>query len=258
MVCELRAHRWRKQRRERCKLAVDFARERALEPGTELASVGRVELADPLLALPHEIGKERDGARCVVVDVREKPPPRGIVGRRGLEDGPGCRDVTGPRKFLVARRWAEAGSKRRLSREARRERIDRLDGKPRRMEDELPAVASIGVERGACERARAPLVCRRRFRFPLRLRERSHDALAHLPRRLAGERHRHDLFRTLDARQEREEALDQELGLPRSGRRLDEERSTRIERALARGVVLGQEVRDLSAFSHRPTPRRRP
>ena len=100
------------------------------------------------------------------------------------------------------------------------------------MSDEVPSMAPIGVERGQCELARAPRMRRIDGRPRERGVERRHDALAHLARRFARESHGDDLFRPFDPSQQREETLDQELGLSRSGGRLHETRSPGLERAL--------------------------
>ena len=99
----------------------------------------------------------------------------------------------------------------------------------------------IGIERRERELACALLMRRSDGRPREGLVERPDDALAHLPRRLARERHRDDLLGALDPRQERQEALDQKLGLPRARGGLDQKRAAGIERALARRAVLREQ-----------------
>jgi hypothetical protein len=68
--------------------------------------------------------------------------------------------------FLVPRRAAKARRQRRLAREARGERVDREYRQPRGMQDELPTVAPIGIERRERKLARSFLVRRSRPAFP--------------------------------------------------------------------------------------------
>ena len=67
--------------------------------------------------------------------------------------------------------------------------------------------------------------------------QRAQHAAAHLGGGLARERDRDDLLGLLHGREQRQIALDQELGLAGARRRLNDERLRRVERGLARRCV---------------------
>jgi hypothetical protein len=111
------------------------------------------------------------------------------------------------------------------------------------MGDEVPLTRCIASQRGERELAR-PQRMRGRHRYACRSgAQRVGDALAHLAGCLARERHRHDLLRPFDGGEQREIALDQELGLARSCRRLHEKRARDVQRLLPRVPVLFVEGR---------------
>ncbi len=67
--------------------------------------------------------------------------------------------------------------------------------------------------------------------------QRALDAASHLCCSLARERDRNDLLGLLHGREQREIALDEQLGLAGAGRRLNDERLRGVERGLARRCV---------------------
>src|SRR5204863_6796200 len=73
------------------------------------------------------------------------------------------------------------------------------------------------------------------------VRDLAEDALSHLRRRLDGEGDGDELLGLLDRAEEADVALHQELGLPRAGRRLNDERAAHVERFLA-GARVGEDL----------------
>ncbi len=155
MPRQRRDDRRRKERRYGSQFAGDFGVERRFDRRAEPGAVHRTQLADPLVALREHAGDERDRAARVVVEMREQPQPRCIVGRRCRERIRCSSRVQRRRVLGITRRSAHSRRKRRLTRQSGRERVDREHGQTRRMRDELPAVAPIGIERGARKIARA-------------------------------------------------------------------------------------------------------
>src|SRR5205085_6849696 len=107
----------------------------------------------------------------------------------------------------------ESRQHRHLPRERGAERVDRLHAQPLGTLLELPAERVVALERRARELARARLVRARRRRAGAREPQRFDDAVAHLARGLDREGDGGDLLRALDAREERQVALDEELRL---------------------------------------------
>jgi hypothetical protein len=218
-------------------LAGDLVGEHVLEREAQRIVVLVHELAQERRALREQRRQQRDRASRIVVEVAQEPAPRGIVGRRRGQRRAHRRFIERLGVVDEPRLRPQSRGERRLPRNACAERIDRLYGEPRWMVRELPAGSRVLFERGKRELARSRLV-RRVDRSPrLSCGQRTDDPLAHLARGLAGERHRDDPLGPVDAGEQREEALDQELGLPRACGRLDEERPADVEHALAGGRV---------------------
>ena len=161
---------------------------------------------------------------------------RWIVGR-GVDDG--CRrrlGIQALRVLGVSRRGPEPGGERRIAHDPRRQRVERHDAQARRMQCKRPTAARVLGEHRERELARHCEV--RLVRIERLLSQgrgqRLDDALAHLAGGLAREGEREDALGLVDAGQQREHALDQELGLAGACRRLHEERTGDVERPLAR------------------------
>ena len=188
-----------------------------LERGLEAAAVHVREVPDPVVAPCEHVGHQARDSPEIVVQVLEQALDMRRSGARILAGGFFDKADRGERRGIVELacvvdrlgQRAEARQHRHLARKRRAERIDGLDAQPRRVGGER--IAAFG--------------------------ELLEHALAHLGRGLARERDGDDLL-GLDHRvEQREIALDQELGLARAGRRLDDERARRIERARALGGI---------------------
>ena len=128
---------------------------------------------------------------------------------------------------------AKTRKHRHLPRERRAQRIDGLDAQAIGAFVELPAQRIVALDGRTGEVPRPRHVRRIGPRRMARRAKRIEHALAHLGRRLDRERDRGDLLGTVDAGEEREEALDEELRLARARGRLHDERAIGVERALA-------------------------
>jgi hypothetical protein len=158
-------------------------------------------LAQPLVALREHGGDERGGGLDVVVEVQEEP-----ARRRGklIDRSEGSFPVVLVRVLDDAGLGAEARHHRHLARERGAEGVDGLDAE------------TVGDSRVLYF-----------FQNPF----------SHLGRGLDGEGYGDDLLGLLHRLEERDEALDQELGLARAGGRLDDERAPRVERGCTGSFV---------------------
>ena len=191
--------------------------------------------------------------------MREEFAPR-CVARRGGRQCRACRRPVQRRRALFdARRRAHAGGDRCLAGNRAAKRVDREDRQLRRMREQRPIDRAIASEHRRRQFPGLRLVrIGNRFRL-LRVAQGGDDALAHLACGLARERHRHHSFRALDGGQQRKVALDQQLGLARSGRCLHQERLPRIQRQCTMRCIARKPL--VVTHRHRtlrpPRPRRR-
>ncbi len=209
--------------------------------------------AQPLIAAREQRCQQRDGPVCVVVQAGEKPPPCRIVRRGGRQRGADGLQVERRRVIDEIRQRAQSRGDRRLARECRRERVDREHAQPGRLREQLPVAALVLCQCRQRQPAGGDRVRLRRIegRGGVGVAQRAQDALAHFGCGLARERHGDDALGTIDVRQQREVALDQEPGLSRARRRLHEERLPDVERGVARRRVLALASDVGAVVSHR-------
>ena len=247
-----RARKMRRERRgDRRQLAFDLARERCFQLRAEGLAPPPLQESEPLIALAEHAGKRRHHRTGIVVEMFENPSPVGIVRIRVRKTLAHRGFVEWLRAFDEARRSSEAGGKRRLSREARAERIDRLHREARRMRRQVPPVSLVLREDVPREPLRQPFMRRFRLDGTARVGERAQDPVAHFAGGLPRECHRYDALRAVDVGEQREEALDQELRLAGARRRLDQERAPDVERAGARVAVVREGPEIHVAVTHR-------
>ena len=138
--------------------------------------------------------------------------------------------------------WFENASGRRQNRQTAREQrvecVNRLNAQARGMLRETPTAARVRLANGAGKFPGRALV-RRIGRRSGGALDCSQNAAAHLCSGLARKRDRQNLFGKLDARQQRQKALRQQLGFARTRRRLHDERALGIERLRAGERVPG-------------------
>ena len=208
------------------------------------------QLAHPRVAAREHRREQGLGARRVVVDMLEQVLD---IGRRTLVAPVEAREQVA-RGLHVQRRGvldalglcAEARQHRHLARERGAQRIDGLHPQALRRLLELPAQRVVARECGGRELPGERVVRHLGAWVVARGVQRLEHAPAHLGGGLDGEGDGADLLRPLDRREQRQHALDQQLGLAGARGRLHDERAARVERARA--------LREVGHVIHRRPP----
>ena len=212
-----------------------------------LAAAGTVDVAykvaQPVVTPRQHAGNELGGNAGAVVQVGQEV--RHVVGGRfaGVEQRQGVArrlEVELARVLHALGLGAKAREHRHLARERGAQRVYGLHAQARGADLELPALGVVARKGRAREVPGHGLV---RVVFALgprrvaRRRERCEYALFHFGGGFFGKGNGGNFLGSLDYRQEHQHALDQQLRLPRPGRRLDDERRIRRQRAAAFGEV---------------------
>ena len=247
---EFHARFRRQQRRKACERVARSVGQRLLERLAFLAARAG-HRPQPLVAHLEHVRDQLLRALDVVVEV----PQHGCDVKRPrllrVEPGERAARRLGVERVRVVQRLglrAEAGGERQLAREPVAERIDGLDAQPVGVFGDAPAGGAVTGARGARELPGGALVrCPGRGAV-LRAGERLQHAHSHLRRRLLREGDGDDLLGRIHAREQCEVTLDQQLGLARARRRLDDKGAGGVERLAPRLLVLRAERFEIGVF----------
>ena len=229
------------ERGGRRELVVDEPLQRALEQRPKRGRVAEQQ-PQPLIAPRQQRREQLLELVAIVADVAQQ---RAQARARARASSPATARDAAARRLAIqivglvddVGRGHAVGEHGQLPREPGIERVERVDAQPLRLREQLPIVRAVARDDGAREVERRSFV---RLRARLVVgggAQRAQHAAAHLGGGLARERDGDDLLGLLHRREQREIALDQELGLARARRRLDDERLRRVERRLARRRV---------------------
>ena len=120
-----------------------------------------------------------------------------------------------------------------LLRQRRTQRVNGLNAQACRIIEQLPSLLLVTCERRLRKFPGMPFMILRRRPITLGAFQRLQNPLAHFTRRLERKRHRNDLFRCVDARQQHEKPLRKQPRLAGARRCLNDERCRWIECAQA-------------------------
>ena len=155
----------------------------------------------------------------------EQPPPRDIVDTGRVELRTRCLEIERHAAIDEARQCPNLQGQWRPAHQRRTQCVERLHLQTRGMGDQVPFQHRVALQ---CGSRQAPGQRRMRLRR-LGVRRRSaqggDNAFADLSGSLARERHGDNRLGSLDAREQGEVALNQELRFARAGRRLNDERA---------------------------------
>ena len=183
----------------------------------------------------------------VVVNVRQDFP-RGFCSRPRLREpvqGCECSGLVYCGQVGVRHDSYAGGAFRRAQRLRARhgavERVECLDAHPPRAADQVPATLFRASQRSRRQLVGQLPVRLRRLLTRTRPTQRIEHAKLHLACRFARERDGENLLRIVDHSEQPEIALDEQLGLARARRRLDDERARYVKRVAARLLIRDQQ-----------------
>ena len=210
---------------KRTQLTIDLGDERPFQVDSQGILVINDDEMQPLISFCEHPGDELDQAIRVVVEVIEQAPPRDILGARRVELRTCCIEIERHAAIDEARQCANLQGKWRAAHQRCAQRVDRLHLQAGGMGDQIPFQRRVALQYATRQTPGQRRVRFRRRGVRFGAAQCGHDAFTDLSGRLASERHGDNGLRPLDAREQGEVALNQELGLARAGRCLNDERA---------------------------------